>query len=118
MIQILPESTDNARGYRFSGKLKAEDYKQFLPDLEHWLGQHDHPRLLVWFHNFHGWDMKAAWEDLKFDIHHRNDCERIAMVGERKLDKWMARLTEPFTQSEVRYFDADQLEDAWDWIHN
>ena len=33
--------------------------------------------------DFHGWDAGAAWEDIKFDIKHFADIERLAMVGIR-----------------------------------
>ena len=32
----------------------------------------------------HGWDAGALWEDIKFDIKHFADIERLAMVGEKK----------------------------------
>ena len=33
---------------------------------------------------FQGWDAGAAWEDLKFDLKHFGDIERLAMVGDKK----------------------------------
>jgi hypothetical protein len=33
--------------------------------------------------NFKGWTLSAVWADLKFDITHYSDIERLAVVGER-----------------------------------
>ena len=40
--------------------------------------------------DFHGWDAGALWEDIKFDLKHFSDIERVAMVGEKKWQKGMS----------------------------
>jgi hypothetical protein len=32
----------------------------------------------------HGWEAGALWEDIKFDIKHFADIDRLAMVGDKK----------------------------------
>ncbi|MDA7880879.1 STAS/SEC14 domain-containing protein [Akkermansiaceae bacterium] len=34
--------------------------------------------------SFDGWTTEALFSDIGFDIEHRNDFTRIAMVGEKK----------------------------------
>jgi len=65
---------------------------------------------------FHGWSLAALWEDIKFDLKHFKDIERLAMVGERKWEKWMATFCRPFTSSEIRYFDQSEADQAQQWI--
>jgi hypothetical protein len=60
--------------------------------------------------------MRALWEDIKFDVKHFSDIERIAMVGERKWQKGMATFCKPFTTAKVRYFERSDLEAAREWI--
>ena len=73
-------------------------------------------RLFLQFEDFHGWDMHAAWDDLKFSLKHYFDFERIAMVGDRKWEEWMASFSKPFTKAQVKYFDRLDVDAAWTWL--
>jgi hypothetical protein len=117
MIEAL--RTDNPRivAFRLHGKLHDEDYKSFEPAVEAAVAAEGKVRLFTQFDDFHGWDMHAAWDDAKFSLRHYRDFERIAMVGDRKWEAWMARLCKPFTRASVRYFDASEAEAAWTWLH-
>jgi len=80
---------------RVTGTLTAADYHQFAPQLDAWVQEHGKLRLLVEMHDFHGWDGGGLWQDIKIDARHFNHFERIAMVGERKRQKWMAAFCKP-----------------------
>lgn len=60
-------------------------------------------------HDFHGWELAAAWEDTKFSMRHFHDSERLAMVGEKAWQHWMAVFCKPFTKADVRYFEASAV---------
>ena len=47
---------------------------------------------------------------------HFADIERLAMVGEKKWQKVMARLCRPFTTAEVHYFERSDLATARNWL--
>jgi hypothetical protein len=66
--------------------------------------------------DFHGWDAGAAWEDIKWDARHFNEVERVAMVGEKKWQEWLAALCKPFTRATVRYFNHEKLDEARAWV--
>ena len=99
-----------------TGKLVKEDYEAFLPAVERLIKQHGKLRLLVEMHDFHGWTAGALWEDVKFDVKHFNDIERLAIIGETKWEKGMAVFCKPFTTARVRYFDHTKTAEARDWI--
>ena len=65
---------------------------------------------------FHGWDAGALWEDIKFDIKHFADIERLAMVGEKKWQQGMAIFCKPFTRATIRYFDHATVAEARKWL--
>lgn len=116
MIERLESSDDKILAFRMSGKLHDEDYRTFEPAVEAAVEQYGKVRLLAEFHDFHGWDMHALWDDTKFATKHCNDIERIALVGEKKWEEWMAKVCKPFTMAEIRYFDAAEIESAWAWL--
>jgi len=101
---------------KLSGKLSKEAYDVFVPLTEARIEQFGKIRMLVILHDFHGWDVGALWEDLKFDVKHFNDIERLALVGESKWQKGMATFCKPFTSASIKYFDVAELDAARTWI--
>ena len=99
-----------------SGKLSKEDYTNFITEAEQRIQHYGQLRLLVKMHDFHGWGAGALWEDVKFDVKHFNDIERIAVIGETRWQEWMTTLFRPFTNAEVHYFESDQANQARTWI--
>ena len=116
MIEQLPQSSDNVLGFKMSGKLHDEDYKTFVPTVDAAAQKHGKVRLLAQFHDFHGWDAKALWDDIKFSTTHCTKIEKIALVGEKKWEQWMAKVCKPFTMAKIEYFDASQTDAAWAWL--
>lgn len=114
MIERIPSDSDAILGFKMSGKLHDEDYKSFVPIVEQAIEQHGKVRLLAQFHDFHGWDLGALWDDIKFSTKHCSDIERIAMVGETAWQEWMAKICKPFTMAKIEYFD--DVETAWQWL--
>lgn len=102
--------------FRLSGKLVKKDYEAFVPEVERVVKEHGKIRILVIMRDFHGWDAAALWEDIKFDLKHFADIERLAMVGEKKWQEWMARFCRPFTTAKIKYFDANDTAEAREWI--
>lgn len=116
-VALQSEKVGNVLEVRLSGRLTGEDYERFVPELERLIREQGKLRLLVRMHDFHGWSLGALWEDLKFDIKHFADIERLALVGERKWESGMATFCKPFTKAEIRYFDEAQEAEAVNWIH-
>lgn len=114
MIEKLESGSDKILGYRMSGKLHDEDYKTFVPEVEAAVKEHGKVRFLAQFHDFHGWDMHALWDDIKFATEQCAHIEKIALVGEKKWEEWMAKVCKPFTMAKVEYFD--DVDSAWAWL--
>jgi len=98
------------------GKISKEDYQRLAPLVEEKLQAHDKARMLVEMHEFHGWTAGALWEDVKFDLRHFNDIERLALVGETRWQEGMATFCKPFTTAKIRFFPLDQIHEARQWI--
>jgi SpoIIAA-like len=101
---------------RVSGKLVHEDYQRFVPKFDRLVKRHGKIRLLFEMNDFHGWELQAAWDDLRLGMKHFADIERIAMVGDQNWEKWMAAFCQPFTKAEVRYFESDAVGQARNWL--
>lgn len=99
-----------------SGKLAAEDYESFLPEINRLMHNHGKLRLLIQMRDFHGWTPGGFWEEFKFDIKHVNDVERIAFVGDKKWEAGLSKLAKLFTTDESRFFEPAQIEEARGWL--
>ena len=98
------------------GTLTKDDYKTFTPVAEAFIRKHGKANILFEMHDFTGWTPGASWEDLKFDMHHFADFERLAMVGEKTWEHAMEVLMKPFTRAKVQYFDITQADQARSWL--
>jgi SpoIIAA-like len=116
MIEILTGLPAHTVGYKLSGKVHDEDYKKFVPLVDAEIAKDGKVNILAQFHDFHGWDAHALWDDIKFSTVHCTKIDRIALVGEKAWEKWMAKVCVPFTRAKIKYFDASQFEAAKQWL--
>jgi len=98
---------------RVSGKLTHDDYQHFVPAFERLVQQHGKIRVLFLMTDFHGWEAGALWDDIKFDLKHFSDIEKLAMVGEKMWEKGMSVFCRPFTSATIRFFDDIEQARAW-----
>ena len=98
------------------GELVKADYEHFLPKFAQLSRRPGKLRLLFDMIGFRGWEAGALWDEIKFDVKHANDFERVATVGDSTWEHAMATLIKPFTKAKTRYFDATQYAEARAWL--
>ncbi len=116
MLQIIPSPNDDVIVVKATGLLSDEDYREFVPKLEELINRQGRVCLLVEFENFKGWDPKALWADFKLGLEHPDNFKKIAIVGEKAWHHLFAVVVRAFSGAEVRYFEHDQIKEAWEWI--
>jgi len=117
MITILPQSEGSTLVVEAAGKLTTRDYEEeFFPELERRIDQFGKVRLVfVLNESFDGWELGAMWDDAKFGMKHRNDFERIAMVGGPRWVAWISRMSSHFMPDALNAFDRNELAEAVAW---
>lgn len=116
MFERLNRSTDNAIGYRITRPLSSAEVAQIRTELEGTIAAAGKIRVLVDLQAFPYDDLGALWEDLKFDVTHVKDLERLALVGGGKLEEWSTRIFAALTLTRCRCFEEGQLDEAWSWL--
>jgi hypothetical protein len=53
-------------GFKMYGNLHAEDYETFVPMVDSAIAKDGKVRILAQFHDFHGWDAHALWDESSF----------------------------------------------------
>ncbi|MEN8214340.1 MAG: universal stress protein [Pseudomonadota bacterium] len=116
MYEEIPVDSAHVYAFTASGKLTDADYQAFVPRIEEILQQESPISLLIKLEDFEGWEARAAWDDLKFGIKHQQEFARIAIVGEKTRDHWMTMIGNVFVDTQVRYFDHGQSQQALQWL--
>ena len=118
MIQVLAETKENIIATRAYGKLTDADYKKLLPIMTNALKKF---KKICWYFeivSFEEYQMKAFWDDVKFDLQHIGCYEKIALVCEEKWHYLILRLIRPFIKTEINFFEIDEKDKALCWIKN
>lgn len=98
------------------GKLTHDDYKIITPLFENALLGIKKPKIkaLIDARDFKGWDLHAAWDDLKLGLKHSSQFTQIAYVGTKKWENYMIKVSDWFTSGEIRFFE--DISDAMLWL--
>jgi hypothetical protein len=115
-IQIKEENGGKLVAVQVTGKLVKADYERCVPELDRLIRQHGKLCLLFELTDFHGWEAGALWDEIKLDIKHFADIERLAVVGDKKWEHDMVTFYKPFTKATIRYFDQANAAEARKWL--
>ena len=118
MITINDHNNSNIIETVAEEKLDEQDYEKLIPILESKIKRFGKISWYFEVNNFDGWTVEAMWKDAKFDIKHRNDFEKIAIVGNKQWHVWMSEILKPFTDADIKYYDSENKEVAKQWIKN
>lgn len=118
MIEKLSESAGSILAVKATEKLTVEDYENiFIPELDKLIKQYGKIRVLIYLDTgFKGWEIEAIWDDAKYGINHREDFEKLAIVGGPAWVRWTTKMSACLIQGEVETFTDKQLQKALNWI--
>ena len=115
-IKLTEKNDGKVLEAEVTGKLAREDYGDLVPKFEQMVKEHGKVRVLFDLVDFHGWKASALWDEIKFDMKHFSDVERLALVGDKKWEEEMTVFCRPFTSAQIRYFDRTKAGEAYAWI--
>lgn len=115
-LHRLPQSNGNFIGYRVAGKLLETDYQTLEMDVDETLQTAESVNLLLQIEELEGVEMRAWSEDWKFGRQYHDKIHKLAVVGDRRLSRWMARLSEPLYAQDAKHFDLAEMDQAWMWL--
>lgn len=119
MIEVMRESDGNVLGLRATGKLTVRDYRDVLePAVRTLLDRSRTLKVLFLLDEpFGGWGLRAAWANTVFDVKHRNDFDKVAVVGAPRWEQWCVNVAASLLMGgELRTYDHERLDAAWRWV--
>lgn len=98
-----------------AGKLTHEDYEIITPMIGSALEGIKEPLVDVYIDGseLEGWELRAAWDDLKLGLKHGRDFKRIAIYGNKKWQEYASKMGSWFISGEVKYFESANEALAW-----
>ncbi|WP_105102264.1 STAS/SEC14 domain-containing protein [Microbulbifer pacificus] len=97
------------------GKLEHQDYETLVPMLESAIAGMQHPKIdvLMDMRELDGWEIRAAWDDLKLGLKHGRQFNRVAMVGNKSWQETATKIGGWFIGGEARFFEDRAPALAW-----
>ncbi len=119
MVRVT-ERQDNFVALQISGKLEKEDFVHVMPQLESAMSTRGPLRVVIVLDDFRGFAPSGALQELTFDLKHRKDFKKVAVVGARFWDRVTFRLMRTLFRGKVRFFDKEKegVEEAKRWVTN
>jgi hypothetical protein len=116
MIKVLPESRGNILALGAVSELTDQDYKDVLiPRLEAIMREHGKACLLLDMGD-HGWEAAALWDDAHFGLTHRNDFEKMGVIGGPRWVKWGLKIAALAISGEIRSLSPSERQEALRWV--
>ncbi len=101
MLEKMSQSSGNILGFKAIGTIIKDDYTVLTAEVEAVLQQEDSFCLLLDLEEFDGEKIKAWVADFKFGHEYRKKIEKLAIVGNKKWQKGLAALADPFYAREA-----------------
>ena len=121
MIERLDDLPGGVLGFRGSGKITRDEYREMMAPIYATLERGE--KLNIYFElagDFDGLDLGALWEDLKaagsVGLRHRSSWQKMALVTDKSWIKHAAAVVGPLAPGELRVFDLAEAEPAKSWV--
>jgi len=115
-INIEPKDAALNVTLKATGKLTHQDYETLIPMMEMSIKSIPNAKvnMLLDATEFEGWEAQAAWDDFKFGMEYKDIFLKIAIVGTKTWQEYMAKMGDWFMHGEVKFFY--DLNEAQNWI--
>ncbi|WOT06944.1 STAS/SEC14 domain-containing protein [Shewanella sp. DAU334] len=97
------------------GTLTHDDYVYMVPIIESALNGVEHAKIdvLADLTQLYGWELRAAWDDLKLGLTHGRAFNKVAIVGESNLLQFLTKIADWFTPYQTQIFDSTKEARQW-----
>ena len=120
MIKELPESKGSVLGFVITGKVSLDEEKEWIDKFDNAIEKYGKISVLVVLEEKASWGIKAGIADLKWIMTHMKKLNKLAVVSESHVWKWLVALDSPFAKMVgigEKHFELSKIEDAWSWIN-
>jgi hypothetical protein len=121
LIEKVTDLPAGTIGFRASGKIASDEYRQVMEPIYAALERGE--KLNIYFEladDFNGLDLGALWQDMKVagpvGLKHRSSWERMALVTDKDWVRHGASAFGWLAPGELRLFDLAERDEARAWL--
>lgn len=116
-IEVLPETGEETICLRLTGTITTDDFIQNFDNLvKDRVGKYGRYNLFAYYDaDFQGWEPEAADLSFKCISTLGKMVVRAAYINPPESRFLMMKILKPILTGEVRYFNADQYDEAMEW---
>ena len=121
MIKELAESQGSVLAFEITGKVTLEEEKEWIEKFDKALEEHDKVSVMVILGENASWGTKAGYEDIKWAMKHMKRFDKIAIITDSVVWKWLITLDSQFAKLVgigERHFESSEAKEALAWVSN
>ncbi len=119
MIKKLAQTYENNLAFEVIGKVSLEDEKAWITSLDEKSNDYDKFNVMVVLGKNASWGIEAGIADIKWIMKHMDKFNKIAIVADSAVWKWLIKVDSFFAQFvgiDEKFFEAKDEEEAWAWV--
>jgi len=119
MIKMLPESEGAVIGIEVFGKIDATEEIKWIAVFDELIAEHGGINILVLLNGKFNIGVDAAYDDLKWTFKNLKNMNKLAIVSESQILRWLVAAGSPFGKLaglSEKHFYANRLQKAWNWV--
>lgn len=101
---------------KISGDADQSDFEQLAPEAKALIKAQGSIRMLLDLTELHGEEAKALKSELDFGEEYGQKIDKMAIVGNSHWMSLLAKVADSHYVRQAKYFDADSLTSAWEWL--
>lgn len=115
MYQVIHQDGDQIE-FGLWDELSEDEFRQVIHQLESLCTAHQKINVLFDAAGMEKYNFKMLMDEFDFYKKYRSHLDRVALVSDRKFEKFILDQFNKFTDTEFRTFGNEQIEEARKWI--
>ncbi len=107
---------ENKIEFVLSEEVTENEFRQIIHQLESLCTMYNQINVLMDASQVSKYDFKILLDEYDFYKEYKSHLYRIAVVSDRKFQNFMAEMFNKFSDTEIKVFESDDIEDARKWI--
>lgn len=115
MYQVIYQE-DNKIEIALTGELSNKEFKEVIHQLESLCTMYAKINVLFLADQLKTYSLSLVFEEFDFYKNYKGNLEKVGIVSKSNFQKALVSLFDNFTDTDIRYFSSDQIEEARKWI--
>ncbi|WCN37576.1 STAS/SEC14 domain-containing protein [Aneurinibacillus uraniidurans] len=116
MIRVIESRSDAVVAIEVSEKITKKDFHGVEQAFRETANRYGKIRVLMMVGEYTGVSWDFILEDIEFNKEFYKYYDKVAVVSDQKWMKPIIKIEDYFIKADMKYFDLEQQNEAWEWI--